>query len=204
MSFRLLAVMVALLAVAGQAAAAETGRRATSKAQAAPKRIAICHGFGCHYRTNLLLDARDASRFAAILARGAASAAAERAAISHAVRYYERRIQQVTGVADRAKGEFGGGGERGQMDCIDESTNTRNLLLYLQERGMLRHHTVRRNISRGFLLDGRYPHFTAVIRDPAGTDWVVDSWYEPMGGAPDIMTVKEWKRRGVMGNRLPS
>ncbi|MER2634481.1 MAG: hypothetical protein ABTQ30_11550 [Rhizobiaceae bacterium] len=175
-----------------------------SGAHAAPKRIDICHGFGCYYRSALILDARDEKRFGAMLAGGKASPAAERAAISDAVRYYEGRIQQVTGVRDEARGQFGGGRVRGQMDCIDESTNTRALLLYLQERRMLRHHTVRSNISRGFLLDGRYPHFTAVIRDPGGTDWVVDSWYEPMGGPPDIMTVKDWKRRGVMGNRLPS
>ena len=70
------------------------------------------------------------------------------------------------------------------MDCVDELTNTRALLLYLAEREMLKFHKVGRNVSRGFFVDGRYPHFTAIVIDPGGTKWVVDSWYESTGGAP--------------------
>ena len=34
-----------------------------------------------------------------------------------------------------------------------------------------------------------------------GTRWAVDSWYEPMGGKPDVMPLDQWKSRGVMGER---
>lgn len=84
------------------------------------------------------------------------------------------------------------------MDCVDESTNTDALLRYLQGRGLLTHHKVEPRTSRGFLLDGRYPHWTAVIGAPDGVKWVVDSWYAPMGGAPDIFPLSEWKQRGVL------
>ena len=60
----------------------------------------------------------------------------------------------------------------------------------------MKHHKVERNVSRGYFLDRRYPHFTAVVSDPAGVRWVVDSWYKPMGGAPDIMLLEQWKLRG--------
>ena len=60
------------------------------------------------------------------------------------------------------------------MDCVDEATNTHALLVYLAKRGMLKHHKVERNASRGHFIDGRYPHWTAVISDPKGVTWAVD------------------------------
>ncbi len=162
----------------------------------APKVIQICHGYGCAFRSRLTLTAADGLRFRSIMSAG--SATSERTALSKAVSYFERRAGQATGFQDRAKTAVGKP-ERGQMDCIDESTNTRNLLIYLKERGLMRFHKVERNVSRGYFLDKRYPHFTAVISDPAGVKWVVDSWYRPMGGAPDIMPLDQWKLRGQFG-----
>ncbi|WP_378952289.1 hypothetical protein [Mesorhizobium sp. ANAO-SY3R2] len=162
------------------------------------KRIQICHGYGCAFRSTLVLGPGDAQRFASLLAAGRASPKAERAAISRAVSYFEGRAQQVTGVRDQPKSEFGASKIKGQMDCVDESTNTDALLRYLQGRGLFRYHKVEARTSRGFLLDGRYPHWTAVIRAPDGVRWVVDSWYAPMGGAPDIFPLSEWKQRGVL------
>lgn len=135
------------------------------------------------------------------MAAGASSPKAERAAVSRAVRYYEDRAVRVIGVPDQPKSKASQYHRRGQMDCVDESTNTRSLLLYLQRLGLLKHHTVDRNVTRGFLLDGRYPHATAVLRDRSGTKWAIDSWYEPTGGPPDIRPLSEWLKRGVMGVR---
>ena len=160
-----------------------------------PKTIQVCHGYGCKFRSRLVLTASDGARFRSIMSAGAGSPSAERSALSRAVRTYEERTFAATGFRDRPKTQIGKP-ERGQMDCIDESTNTRALLLYLAERGLLRHHKVERNVSRGFFVDKRYPHFTAVISDPSGAQWVVDSWYKPMGGAPDIMPLEKWKLRG--------
>jgi hypothetical protein len=82
------------------------------------------------------------------------------------------------------------------MDCIDESTNTRSLLRYLEQQKLLTHHTVASNASRGVLIDGRYFHSTAVLRDSAGVKWAVDSWPAPMGGAPDVLPLDVWSRLG--------
>jgi len=164
-------------------------------------RLIVCHGFDCRNKTKLGLTSADSGRFSAIMARGRGSAKAERAAISAAVRYFEDRSGQAIGVRDTAKSTIAQSGRMGQMDCIDESTNTRSLLLYLENRGLLKHHKVLSNVSRGFFADGRYPHSTAVVREKSGTKWAVDSWYEPMGGAPDIMPLAEWQSRGVMGER---
>lgn len=164
-------------------------------------KISICHGFGCFFKSELNLGAADGKRFSRIMAAGASSPKAERAAVSKAVRYYEDRAAQVIGRRDQPKSNAKQYAKRGQMDCIDESTNTRSLLLYLERRGLLKHHTVNRNVTRGFLLDRRYPHSTAVLREKTGKKWTVDSWYEPMGGPPDIMPLSDWMKRGVMGVR---
>jgi hypothetical protein len=160
--------------------------------------IDICHGYSCKFRSTLVLGAADARRLASILATGQKSPPAERAAIARAVSHFERRTLAAIGIRDEPKSKFGASGVRGQMDCIDESTNTRTLLLYLADRKLLRHHTVGRNASRGLLIDGRYFHSTAVIHDPNGVKWAVDSWYAPMGGAPDILPLDEWSPRGFL------
>lgn len=121
--------------------------------------------------------------------------------MSKAVQYYENRAARAVGVPDRAKSNAGQWRKQGQMDCIDESTNTRTFLIYLERRGLLKHHTVQRNVTRGFLIDRRYPHSTAVLQEKSGEKWTVDSWYAPAGGAPDIMKLSRWLTRGVMGVR---
>lgn len=163
-----------------------------------PKLIQICHGYGCNFRSKLVLTSADGARFRSIMSAGAGSARAERAALSKAVQYFERRAGQATGFRDRPRTDIGKP-ERGQMDCVDEATNTRNLLIYLKERGLLRFHKVERNVTRGFFLDRRYPHWSALVSDPAGVKWVVDSWYGPMGAPPDIMPYDKWKLRGQFG-----
>ena len=132
---------------------------------------------------------------------GSASPAAEREAVRRADSYYENRAATYIGVRDKAKSDFTQSREKGQMDCIDESTNTHSLLLFLEENGLLKFHKVEHNVSRGIFVDGRYPHSTAVLRDPSGRKWAVDSWYEPTGGLPDVMPLSDWMKRGVMGQR---
>jgi hypothetical protein len=87
------------------------------------------------------------------------------------------------------------------MDCIDETANTTSLLRLAKSHGWLRYHKVSRRTSRGFFVDNRLPHFTAVIADPDGRLWAVDSWYEAGGGAPDIMPLAEWRKRGIADQR---
>lgn len=194
------AVVLATLPFAAGCVSSSSNYSAVEKETTVSK-LAVCHGFDCRSRTSLSLTGADAGRFSAIMARGKGSAAAERRAIASAVGYFETRAGQAIGVRDGAKSDITQSGRIGQMDCIDESTNTRTLMLYLQGRGLLRHHRVESNVSRGFFADGRYPHSTAVLAEKGGQRWAIDSWYEPMGGKPDIMPLDRWKSRGVMGER---
>lgn len=195
-------IAAALLAAAVSAGCTSVSSNYTGAiTRADAGRIYACSGFNCTYKTRIAVGPQAAERFAAIMAPGRAGPQAERRAIAAAVRHFEEMTVATVGVRDAPKSVLGQSGQKGQMDCIDESTNTRSLLRYLAARGLLRHHEVEANVSRGFFVDGRYPHATAVIRDPSGRRWAVDSWYEPAGGSPDIMPLDEWQARGVMGAR---
>ncbi|MFQ0812840.1 hypothetical protein AVM02_11285 [Brucella anthropi] len=161
----------------------------------------VCHGYDCHYRTGVTLTAKDEQRLRNLLQKGNRSAEGERKALRTAVAIFEQRSTAAIGIRDKPRMQFGKARIKGQMDCIDESTNTDHFLRYLQSRGWLKHHTVARRTSRGAFIDGRYPHWTAVLEDRQGQRWAVDSWYEAGGGPPDIMPLQQWKQRGYMGER---
>ncbi|MTI45687.1 hypothetical protein E1178_18950 [Roseibium hamelinense] len=162
-----------------------------------PDRTYVCHGFGCTYKTPVDFTRRDLNRLRAILSRGRGSPAAERRAIARAVSWQERSVAKPVG----SSGDIGGldmqnAGKRGQMDCIDEATNTTSLLLVAEKNGFLRHHAVSAPVSRGFFLDGRYPHATAAVREiKSGEVYAVDSWRRGNGSPPDIIGMHAWMSR---------
>ncbi|WP_247875213.1 hypothetical protein [Ochrobactrum sp. Marseille-Q0166] len=161
----------------------------------------ICHGYDCYYQTKLTLTTQDLHRIENTMRKGSRSAAEERAALRRAIAYFEERGTAMIGVRDKPRMQFGKARIKGQMDCVDESTNTDNFVRFLHGKGWLKHHQPTRKTTRGSFFDGRYPHWTAVITADDGERWAVDSWYEAGGGAPDIMPLKEWKRRGYNGER---
>jgi hypothetical protein len=156
--------------------------------------INICHGFGCKYRAELALSAADRAALAGMLAPGRASAAAERRAIGTAGAWFDRRFGAVAGtVGHVARAGRSYMFDKRQMDCVDSSRNTTSFLLVLEQMKLLRHHDVVEPEARGYLIDGRPPHVTAVLREKAtGTKWAVDSWTRAYGQAPEIMALERW------------
>ena len=129
------------------------------------------------------------------LAKGVTDAAAERDQVSKTVQVFEAIVGARIGTsADLPKMQFGRGGDD-QMDCIDEATNTTSLLMLLVQNGYLKHHKVEPPSARGFFLDGRYPHATAVLKVVAtGEKWAIDSWPRANAEPPVVQPLKVWKR----------
>lgn len=156
--------------------------------------IGICHAFGCERQTMVQLSQHDVAHLASIMEAGSGSASAERAAIRRAVMWMEARVAPVVG----SEGDIGGldmqnAGVPGQMDCLDETTNTTSTLLLLANAGLMQHHTVGYPVARGFFLDGRYPHATAVINETASdTDWAIDPWPYANAEDVDVKTLDAW------------
>lgn len=156
----------------------------------------VCHGYECYYRTKVTLSNRDQQQIRRKLIQASHSPSAEREALRWAIALFEQRSTKIIGVRDKPKTQFGRARIKGQMDCIDEATNTDEFLRFLHAKGWLKFHTPARKDSRGSFFDGRYPHWTATVKAHDGQLWAVDSWYQAGGNPPDIMPLSEWKRRG--------
>jgi hypothetical protein len=178
---------------AGSSAVADYAELALAAPSAAG--LTICHGFGCRARTEIAFSAADRTKMAQILRAGQGSPASERRAIAAAVAWLDRRVGPEAGtqhhVARAGLAEMSN--PESQFDCIDASRNTTSLLLVLDELHLLKHHRVEAPVARGVLLDGRWPHATAVVAELAGQrEWAVDSWTHPAGELPDIMPLEQW------------
>jgi hypothetical protein len=161
--------------------------------------VIVCHDFGCAQRTPVGLGSGDLAKLSSLLAPGRASAEAERRAVAAAEAWFDRRVGPEAGTTHRIAraGGLDGHSAVGQMDCIDTSRNSTSLLLILEQLHLLRHHKVEGPEARGFLLDGRGPHATAVLTDiHTGRQWAVDSWTHKYGEPPDILPLDVWKQQG--------
>lgn len=154
-------------------------------------RVSVCHGFGCQLKTAVGFTEADLREMRRLVGRGGPEA--EREGIRRLISWAERRVAPTVGSEDDVPGlDLGNSGKAGQMDCIDEASNTTSYLMVAARFGVLKHHRVARPVARGFFLDGRYPHATAVIVDPEGVAWAVDSWPQRNGEKPDVMPLAEW------------
>jgi len=198
---RVFGAIVALLAPLSGASALtiDEAYAAVSLSLPTTRLVIVCHDFGCAQRTPVGLSSGDLATLTSLLAPGRASAEAERRAVAAAWAWFDRRVGPAAGTTRRvarATG-LGGQGTRGQMDCIDTSRNSTSLLLILEQLHLLRHHKVEGPEARGFLLDGRGPHATAVVTDiHTGRQWAVDSWTHKYGEQPDILPLDVWKQQG--------
>lgn len=195
---RVAGILVATLAMAGcmQQQVGQPGLWYAANQAVPPTatRVVVCHGFGCVRHTPVTLSPKNLRTYKTILARGRASPAAERKAIAEAIAWMEKTVAPTVGSANDVAGlDLRNAGVVGQMDCIDESTNTTSYLLLAEKQGFLTHHTVVRPVARGFFLDGRYPHATAVVNEiETGRPYAIDSWPHANGERPDVMPLDEW------------
>ncbi len=156
--------------------------------------VVVCHGFGCKFRTEVALTDADHAALARLLAAGKHSAAAERKAVAAAGAWFDRRIATAAGTKGHvARANRNYMFDSGQFDCIDTSRNGTSLLLLLAKLKLLHYHDVATPEARGYLIDGRPPHATAVLVERAtGTKWSVDAWTRSYGRAPEIMPLEKW------------
>lgn len=159
-------------------------------------RIIACHGYGCARRKAISVDGSWLGRAGALLRAGRASPEAERQALAKVVSTYTAYLASAIGGRPDVPGSPARmSGVHGQMDCLDETANTTSLLLVLQDQGLLNYHQVERPESRGFFLDGRYPHFSAVIAEKnGGREWAVDPWRRAPGQRPEILPLVQWRQ----------
>ena len=159
-----------------------------------PESFSICYGHTCRYIEDLSLTEEEWSRVRNIFLEKNINPENERENIRSAVGLMETIVGEKTGTSsDRGK-NFDGFGLPGQMDCVDESTNTTVYLTMMQNDGLLKWHRVRERSSRG-IFSLQAPHFTAVISETdSDQGYAVDSWFLENGQPPFIIPLKTWAK----------
>ena len=158
-----------------------------------PESFQVCHGGSCDrvVTTGLLPDEWLAVVNA--MTPAAPDPQTERRQLAEAIALFERSVGPKTGTAGDLGGTFGAFGKSGQMDCIDEATNTSTYLRIMAAAGLLRWHRVGATATRGFFLLG-WPHTTAVISETvSGKHFAVDSWFHDNGQPPEIVALDIWR-----------
>lgn len=161
---------------------------------ATPEKFEFCHGGGCAGVQTVRLSPEEWAGVAALFSPAAKNAGHERVRIAKAIAMLEQIVGQKTGTSADVCGTFEGFGMPGQLDCIDESTNTTTYLKLLRSQGLLRFHEVDDTRTRGYFLRG-WPHTAASIHESGAQSrvYIVDSWFNANGKPPVILPLPVWQ-----------
>ena len=159
-----------------------------------PPEITICYNYHCN-RTALVRPA--AGEWQTVVNQftpAARSATEERQMIRRAIAV----LEHVAGTQTPTFRDRGGNPITddwpGQMDCIDESTNTARYLELLQAQGLLRWHSVAARAYRApYLFDQHWAG--QIVELESLNHYVVDSWYLDNGELPYIQALNKWLRK---------
>jgi hypothetical protein len=155
-------------------------------------RFSVCFEHSCEKVVTLSLSLAEWQRVISPLSASSFSPASERDAIAAMLGNMETVVGMRTGTDQDKARNLTGFGLPGQMDCIDESTNTTTYLTMLAETNLLKHHTIMDRSTRFGLFS--LPHTTAVIRETdTNRRFAVDSWFHDNGQAPVIVDFILWK-----------
>lgn len=158
------------------------------------ERFTVCYNNSCKSIAELSLTKAEWQHLTANWSQPAVDAAAERKRIRQYIAAMEQVVGPETGTQHDLPGVFRGLFKPGQMDCIDEATNTTSYLRLLEHEGLLHFHQVESPRTR-FVLPVSWPHTAALIRDIRSDQlFIVDSWFEANGQPPHIIELSAWKQ----------
>lgn len=154
----------------------------------------FCYGYSCTYKKNTEFSDADWKSVRAVFTKSPAKLAeGERVKIAAAIAKMEKIIGAKTGTSHDLPEARGRKEDPRQMDCLDETVNTSRYLEFLAQDGLLKFHTVGLPVHRGYIVDGAWPHNTAVIEETATRkQYVVDSFYRANGEEPYILPARDW------------
>lgn len=159
-----------------------------------PDVFSVCHGYGCSHKTDAGFTDKEWRSIVQIFKqKPAKNANVERSKIAKAIAKMESISGVKTGTSVDVKEAVSFKENIYQLDCIDETVNTTQYIAMLQKEGLLRFHEGTEPTHRGYLIDGRWPHNTAVLREIKGDKlWAIDSFYRSNGEEPYIVPREDW------------
>ena len=156
--------------------------------------VTICYNYDCNRTAHVRPGAGEWQTVVNQFTPPARSAVEERDMIRRAVAVLEHIAgTQTPTFRDRGRNPIVDDWP-GQMDCIDESMNTKRYLDLLQERNLLRWHRVTDRAYRApHLFD---QHWAGQIIELETLDsYIVDSWFLDNGNMPYIQATSAWQRK---------
>jgi hypothetical protein len=156
--------------------------------------VTICYNYDCNRTAHVRPAAGEWQTVVNQFKPPARSAAEERDMIRRAIAVLEHIAgTQTPTFRDRGRNPVVDDWP-GQMDCIDESMNTKRYLDLLQERNLLRWHRVADRAYRApHLFD---QHWAGQIIELETLDsYIVDSWFLDNGNMPYIQATSAWQRK---------
>jgi len=156
--------------------------------------VTICYNYDCNRTAHVRPAAGEWQTVVNQFKPPARSAAEERDMIRRAIAVLEHIAgTQTPTFRDRGRNPIVDDWP-GQMDCIDESMNTKRYLDLLQERNLLRWHRVADRAYRApHLFD---QHWAGQIIELETLDsYIVDSWFLDNGNMPYIQATSAWQRK---------
>ena len=153
-----------------------------------------CQNYDCKVVKNVQLNQRDWKKIDAAFGTKAKNAEQEREKIAKTSGIFEQVVGPITKTENDREGTFLETGD-GQLDCVDESTNTTVYMMMLKDAGLIRFHDIEQPQVRYPLLSGRgWMHQTAVVTDKkTGKQFAIDSWYEDNGRPAYVVPMEEWR-----------
>ena len=152
-----------------------------------------CYDFGCKTTHEVHYSRSQWDRIRAIFQQASLDREQEKQAIRQAIAIMEHFSGEITGTFRDKAGNYPGYDISKQMDCIDESTNTFQYLVALEDLQLLKHHRVDQKYRRIIFI---FSHWTAAITE-IGSErkFAVDSWYRDNGELPYIQSLEDWMHR---------
>ena len=161
-----------------------------------PASFSICHGHTCRFITQASFSPPQWQSIETGFVGGSESAEREREILPLIIGMMESIVGAQTGTGGDLAENHARHGESGQMDCIDESSNTLTYLTLLANANLLRWHRVGTRLNRGpYTFVMQAPHSAAeMIELATGSRYAVDSWFGANGQPALVVAQAVWSR----------
>lgn len=168
-----------------------------------PARFSICHGNSCRLRTDVSLSTEEWTQVGALFDPAPADALAERRQIAHAIGLLETFTGRQADTLEDAPGMGVHWNPDGQLDCIDEATNSTAYLRMMAGDRLVRFHDIGLPANR-FVITAWGPSNTATIKEIAtGKAYAVESYFRYNGEPAYILPLDVWTAGWVPENGPP-
>ncbi len=158
--------------------------------------VTVCSAHGCKVQHSFIFSRADIWEMENIMRANVRSSSPveERRGIAKTLAWIETKVGPATGTAtDRAGIDFTAGGDPTQQDCVDEATNATAYMMVMQRHGLIRGHEILAPMSKGVLIDGRWPHYFAVIQERStGQKYAIDTFVGPNGAPPAVVPAEQY------------